>query len=102
MRTPALVMEAAEATAGAAPTVAGDEVTAPMVVGDEPLAAVGPGTGTADRVESNPTPFVLRLTVTLMAPIVVNPTDRPSPNFMDFVLFCGDQVCFVRCSGPAG
>ena len=91
-------MAAALATAGAAPTVAGDDVTAPMVVGDDPLAA-GPGTGAADRVESNPTPFVLRLTVTLMAPIVVNPTDRPSQNcdfygYFFLFLFCGGQILF--------
>ena len=65
---------AAAPAAGAAPTVAGDDVTAPIVdvVGDDPLAAAG---ATADKVESNPTPFVFRLTVTLMAPIVVKPTE---------------------------
>lgn len=69
-------MAAAAATAaGAVPTVAGDEVTAPMVdvlVGDDPLAVGG---AAADRVESNPTPFVFRLTVTLMALMAVMPTD---------------------------
>lgn len=80
----ALVRAAAAAeAAGAVPTVAGEDVTAPMVVwllvGDDPLV-MGVGTGPpagaaiADRVESNPTPFVLRLTVTLIALMVVNPT----------------------------
>ena len=85
--------------AAAAPTVAGEVVTALMVEfdGDAPpallfvaaavvcwagpqMAAMGSGwrasTGgpALDRVESSPTPFVLRLTVTLMAFIAVRPT----------------------------
>lgn len=95
-------------TAGAAPTVAGDVVTALMVAfdGDDPpallfapvvagwtgaqMAATGSGcrasTGgpAVDRVESSPTPFVLRLTVTLMALIAVRPT------------VSGGRVCGVR------
>ncbi len=89
----ALVMAAAAAAAaGAVATVAGDDVTAPMVVwllvGDDPLVmgadpGGGPVAGAAivERVESSPTPLVLRLTVTLMAPMVLSPTARRSIQF---------------------
>jgi len=110
----ALVMAAAAAAAaGAVPTVAGDDVTAPMVVwllvGDDPLvmgADPGPVAGAAivERVESSPTPLVLRLTVTLMAPMVVSPTARRSIHSTQsvfdvdkiwFVCVLGLGVCFV-------
>ena len=105
----ALVMAAAAAAAaGAVPTVAGDDVTAPMVdwllVGDDPLVMGAPdpvpvpGAAIVDRVESNPTPFVLRLTVTLMAPIVVNPTAsiHSARIFLRTFLFLPQSNCFLE------
>lgn len=95
-------MAAAAATAaGAVPTVAGDDVTAPMVdvlVGDDPLAAAGAVLD--ERVESNPTPFVFRLTVTLIAFMAVKPTDHVrvlNHNFIAvFVLFWFWLECFLN------
>nr|CAG4646207.1 EOG090X04WU [Macrothrix elegans] len=78
---------AAAPAAGAAPTVAGDEVTAPiadvLLVGEvgakfPPLDVTTAGFA-ADKVESKPTPLVFKLTVTLMAPIADRPTVVETP-----------------------
>ncbi len=103
----ALVMAAAAAAAaGAVATVAGDDVTAPMVVwllvGDDPLVmGVDPGGGPAaagaaivERVESSPTPLVLRLTVTLMAPMVLSPTARRSIQFRTILFLTPPRLEF--------
>ena len=100
----ALVMAAAAATAaGAAPTVAGDDVTAPMIdevlVGDDPVV-VGPAA--AERVESSPTPFVFKLTVTLMAPMVVSPTENVVATSIGSVLVADDEIRVQNGGGRKG
>ena len=57
-----MMVDAAGGTATPTAVVAGEAVTAAVLVGDDPGWAV------VVSVESSPTPFVLRLTVTLSPP----------------------------------
>ena len=61
-----MMVDAAGGTATPTAVVAG-EATAAVLVGEDPCCC-NPGCPVAVSVESNPTPFVLRLTVTLNPP----------------------------------